>query len=96
MDFSAHDIESIVRRVLGNLGGAASAPAGDIPKTAKVAMLTAAKTIEVKELLSITSMLSTSFVKRLMISPVGWLSKYLTGSFCKLLKRSSLIALTEF
>ncbi len=48
MELSAHDIESIVRQVIGNLGAAASAPAG-IPKTAKVAMLTDKKHIEVKE-----------------------------------------------
>ena len=48
MELNAHDIESIVRQVLGNLGAAASAPAG-IPKTAKVAMLTDKKNIEVKE-----------------------------------------------
>ena len=50
MDISASQIESIVRSVLGQMGGGASAPAGSLPKTARVAMLTAAKTIEVKEI----------------------------------------------
>ncbi len=48
MDFSASQVESIVRKILGEMGGS-SAPAGEIPKTGKVAMLTAQKTIEVKE-----------------------------------------------
>ena len=51
MDISASQIESIVRSVLGQMGGAAPARAtGPLPKTAHVAMLTAAKTIEVQEL----------------------------------------------
>ena len=52
MDLSAAQIESIVRRILGNLDGAAPAAAatpGAIPKTAQVAMLTDKKKIEVKE-----------------------------------------------
>ena len=49
MELNAQQIESIVRRVLGNLGAATPAAAGDIPKTAKVAMLTDKKHIEVKE-----------------------------------------------
>ena len=49
MELNAQQIESIVRRVLGNLGAAAPAASGDIPKTAKVAMLTDKKQIEVKE-----------------------------------------------
>ena len=50
MDFSAAQIESIVRRVLGSFdGSAAAAPAAGIPNTAKVAMLTGTKKIEVKE-----------------------------------------------
>ncbi len=47
MDISANEVESIIRRVLGEMG---KAPASaDLPKTAKVAMLTAPKKIEVKE-----------------------------------------------
>ena len=49
MELNAQQIESIVRRVLGNLGAATPAASGDIPKTAKVAMLTSPKHIEVKE-----------------------------------------------
>ena len=51
MQLSESQVASIVRDVLAQMGGApaAAAPAGDIPKTAKVAMLTAPKTIEVKE-----------------------------------------------
>ena len=48
MDFNASQLESIVRKVLGEMG-TSSASAGEIPKTGKVAMLTAQKTIEVKE-----------------------------------------------
>ena len=50
MDISASQIESIVRSVLGQMGGGASASAVSVPKTARVAMLTAAKTIEVQEI----------------------------------------------
>ena len=46
---------------------------------------------EVSELFIITSILSISFVKRDIISPVGWLSKYLTGSLCSFSNRSFLI-----
>ncbi len=53
MELSAAQVESIVRRVLGDMGGAsassAPASAGRVPKTAKVAMLTAKKHFEVKE-----------------------------------------------
>ncbi len=52
MELSAQQVESIVRQVLGNLGNtaAASAPVSrEIPKTAKVAMLTAKKQFEIKE-----------------------------------------------
>ena len=49
MELSAHDIESIVRQVIGNLGAAAPAASAGIPATAKVAMLTDKKHIEVKE-----------------------------------------------
>ena len=49
MELSAAQIESIVRRVIGNFGEAAPAAAGGAPKTAKVAMLTEKKHIEVKE-----------------------------------------------
>ena len=48
MDINQTQVESIVRRILGEMGGAAKKPAG-VPKTAKVAMLTAQKKIEVKE-----------------------------------------------
>ena len=52
MDITSSQVESIVRKILGEMGGNASASsscAGKIPKTAKVAMLTAQKKIEVKE-----------------------------------------------
>lgn len=52
MDITSSQVESIVRKILGEIGGNASASsscAGKIPKTAKVAMLTAQKKIEVKE-----------------------------------------------
>ena len=51
MNISASQIESIVRSVLGQMGGAA-APAGSatLPKTAHVAMLTGPKKIEVQEI----------------------------------------------
>ena len=50
MDLNANQVESIVRQVLTQMGGA-SAPkkAAGIPATARVAMLTGPKTIEVKE-----------------------------------------------
>ncbi len=49
MDITSSQVESIVRKILGELGGAKSSCAGKIPKTAKVAMLTSQKKIEVKE-----------------------------------------------
>ena len=52
MDITSSQVESIVRKILGEMGGNASASsscAGKLPKTAKVAMLTAQKKIEVKE-----------------------------------------------
>ncbi len=50
MDITSSQVESIVRKILGEMG-TASKPACNkaIPKTAKVAMLTAQKKIEVKE-----------------------------------------------
>ncbi len=48
MDINKTQVESIVRRILGEIGGSAKTAAG-VPKTAKVAMLTAQKKIEVKE-----------------------------------------------
>ena len=48
MEISASQVESIVRKILGDLNSAPKA-AGPIPKTGKVAMLTGAKKIEVKE-----------------------------------------------
>lgn len=49
MDITSSQVESIVRKILGEMGGSASTAKGAIPKTAKVAMLTAQKKIEVKE-----------------------------------------------
>ncbi|MFA5562432.1 MAG: zinc-binding dehydrogenase [Eubacteriales bacterium] len=51
MEINATQIESIVRRVLGDLGGTQVKPAAApvVPKTAKIALLTAKKHIEVKE-----------------------------------------------
>ena len=48
MNISSSQVEAIVRKILGETAGAAKASAG-VPKTAKVAMLTAQKKIEVKE-----------------------------------------------
>ena len=48
MNISSSQVESIVRKILGEVSGAKTASAG-VPKTAKVAMLTAPKKIEVKE-----------------------------------------------
>ena len=49
MDISASQVESIVRKILGEMGGSGKPAPQGIPKTAKVAMLTAPKKIEVKE-----------------------------------------------
>ena len=48
MNISSSQVEAIVRRILGETAGASKVSAG-VPKTAKVAMLTAQKKIEVKE-----------------------------------------------
>ena len=48
MNISSSQVEAIVRRILGETASAPKASAG-VPKTAKVAMLTAQKKIEVKE-----------------------------------------------
>lgn len=48
MDLNSAQVESIVRKILGEMTGAPKAN-GPIPKTAKVAMLTSPKHIEVKE-----------------------------------------------
>lgn len=48
MDINSQQVESIVRKILGEMSCAGNC-SRDIPKTAKVAMLTAPKTIEVKE-----------------------------------------------
>ena len=58
MDVNATNIEEIVRQVLNSMegrqpaanSGAGSAPAGAIPKTAHVAMLTSLEHYDVKEL----------------------------------------------
>ena len=49
MDITSAQVESLVRKILGEMGGAKSSGNGKIPKTAKVAMLTSPKHIEVKE-----------------------------------------------
>lgn len=50
MDITSSQVESIVRKILGEMNGCTkSSCKGEIPKTAKVAMLTAQKKIEVKE-----------------------------------------------
>ena len=51
MSINQSQVESIVRKILGELGGSASCSScsREVPKTAKVAMLTATKKIEVKE-----------------------------------------------
>lgn len=49
MNISSSQVESIVRKILGEMGGSTPKTAGELPKTAKVAMLTAQKKIEVKE-----------------------------------------------
>ena len=48
MDITSSQVESIVRKILGEMGGNATCN-GALPQTAKVAMLTAQKKIEVKE-----------------------------------------------
>ena len=48
MELNAMQVESIVRKILGDMSGAASSPA-NTDKVAKVAMLTGPKKIEVKE-----------------------------------------------
>ena len=49
MNISSSQVESIVRKILGEITPASSASSAKVPATAKVAMLTAPKTIEVKE-----------------------------------------------
>lgn len=49
MDITSSQVESIVRKILGEMGSSKPAACGAIPKTAKVATLTAQKKIEVKE-----------------------------------------------
>ena len=49
MNISSSQVEAIVRRILGEVSTPAKAASAGIPKTAKVAMLTAQKKIEVKE-----------------------------------------------
>ena len=52
MDITSSQVESIVRKILGEINCGSSccgSSCGEIPKTAKVAMLTAQKNIEVKE-----------------------------------------------
>ena len=50
MNISSSQVESIVRKILGEVtSSSGSACCPTVPKTAKVAMLTAPKKIEVKE-----------------------------------------------
>ena len=49
MQLNSSQVESIVRKVLTEMTGSRSGSTASIPKTAKVAMLTAAKKIEVRE-----------------------------------------------
>ena len=49
MELSNTQLESIVRRVLGEMSGAAPRAAASVPKTAKVSMLTGAKKMEIRE-----------------------------------------------
>ena len=51
MNISSSQLESLVRKIIGEMGAGATTAkaAGPIPKTAKVAMLTGEKKIEVKE-----------------------------------------------
>ncbi|MBQ8350880.1 MAG: zinc-binding dehydrogenase [Clostridia bacterium] len=49
MELNSSQVESIVRKVLGEMTGRAASSSTNIPTTAKVAMLTANKKIEVRE-----------------------------------------------
>ena len=49
MDITSSQVENIVRKILGEMSGGSKTTSTAIPKTAKVAMLTAEKRIEVKE-----------------------------------------------
>ena len=49
MNISSSQVESIVRKILGEISPAKTTSSAKVPATAKVAMLTAPKTIEVKE-----------------------------------------------
>ena len=49
MELSNTQLESIVRRVLGEMAGSAPRAAASVPKTAKVSMLTGAKKMEIRE-----------------------------------------------
>lgn len=49
MDITSAQVESLVRKILGEMSGDKPSCNGKIPKTAKVAMLTSPKHIEVKE-----------------------------------------------
>ena len=49
MDITSSQVESIVRKILGELGSTPKTCSAGVPKTAKVATLTALKKIEVKE-----------------------------------------------
>ncbi len=49
MELSAAQVESIVRKIVGQMSGSTGSAAGNIPATAKVAMLTSKQNIEVKE-----------------------------------------------
>ena len=49
MELNASQIESIVRRVIGDMKGTGATASASVPKTAKVAMLTDKKKIEVRE-----------------------------------------------
>ena len=48
MNISSSQVESIVRKILGEMAPAKSTSSAKVPATAKVAMLTAPKTIEIK------------------------------------------------
>ena len=49
MNISSSQVESIVRKILGELDTSSVKKSASVPATAKVAMLTAPKKIEVKE-----------------------------------------------